>query len=72
MCLAAVYWAGIRKVHFAAGREDAANAGFGDGYIAQEIIKPAAERNLAVEQGMRDDALEAFAIWDKMSDKIEY
>ncbi len=72
MCLAAVYWAGIRKVYFAAGREDADNAGFGDGYIAREIIKPVAERNMKMEQGMRNDALEAFSIWDKMEDKIEY
>ncbi|MCK4837770.1 MAG: nucleoside deaminase, partial [Desulfobulbaceae bacterium] len=61
-----------RKVHFAAGREDADNAGFGDGYIAREIVKPVAERNLEMEQGMRDEALEAFSIWDKMADKTEY
>lgn len=72
MCLAAIYWAGIRTVYYAADREDAANAGFGDGYIAREIVKPSAERNLIVEQGMRDEALRAFAIWDKMSDKVEY
>lgn len=72
MCLAAVYWSGIKKIRYAATQEDAVNAGFGDGYIAGEIIKPAAERNLEIEQGMRDDALEAFAIWEKMEDKIEY
>ena len=72
MCLAAVYWAGIRKIHYAADREDAVNAGFGDDYIAREIVRPAAERNMEVERGLRDDALEAFDIWNKMEDKIEY
>jgi tRNA(Arg) A34 adenosine deaminase TadA len=72
MCLAAVYWAGIRKIHYAAGREDAANAGFDDDEIGRELCKPEAERNLQIERGMRDEALEAFAIWDKMEDKVEY
>lgn len=72
MCLAAAYWAGIRKICYAANRQDAALAGFGDDYIARELAKPRTERNLQMEQGMRDDALEAFAIWDKMEDKIEY
>jgi len=72
MCLAAVYWAGIKKIYYAAGREDAARVGFGDDYIAGELLKPVGERNLGVEQGMRSDALEAFAIWDKMEDKLEY
>lgn len=72
MCLAAIYWAGIKKVYYAAGQKDAAKAGFGDGYIAREIVRPAAERNLIVEQGMRDEALEAFVIWDTLPDKVEY
>ena len=72
MCLSAIYWAGIRKLYFAAERQDAANIGFGDDYVGREIIKPAAERDLRVEQLMRDKALEAFAIWGKMEDKIEY
>ena len=72
MCLSAIYWAGIRKLYFAAERQDAANIGFGDDYVGREIIKPAAERDMRVEQVMRDKALEAFEIWDKMEDKIEY
>ncbi|MDF1577410.1 MAG: nucleoside deaminase [Desulfurivibrionaceae bacterium] len=72
MCLAAVYWAGIRKIYFGALRRDAADAGFGDAYIAAELERPAAERDMQVEQGMRENALEAFAIWDKMEDKVEY
>jgi tRNA(Arg) A34 adenosine deaminase TadA len=72
MCLAAAYWAGIRRVHYAASRQDAAQAGFADDYIARELAKPMAARNLQSEQGMRDKALEAFAIWAKLADKIEY
>ncbi len=72
MCLAAVYWAGIRKIYFAACRQDAADIGFGDDYIGHEINKPPAERDVVLEQSMRDKALEAFDIWNKMEDKIEY
>lgn len=72
MCLAAVYWAGIGKLYYGALRQDAAAVGFGDGYIAEELDKPAAERNLRIEQGMREEALEAFTIWDKMENKVEY
>jgi len=72
MCLAAIYWAGIRKIYYGAVRQDAADVGFGDGYIAGEMRKPLEERNLQAEQGMREAALEAFDIWDKMEDKVEY
>ncbi|MCA1765859.1 MAG: nucleoside deaminase [Desulfobulbaceae bacterium] len=72
MCLAAVYWAGIRKIYYGAVRQDAADVGFGDAYIAGELGKPASDRNIQVEQGMREEALAAFAIWDQMEDKIEY
>jgi len=72
MCLAAIYWAGISHVYYAATREDAAGVGFGDCYIYDEVTKPISARNLKMDQGMRDVALEAFEIWDKMEDKIEY
>ena len=72
MCLSAIYWTGIRKLYFAAGRQDAADIGFGDDYIGRELIRPPEERDVVAEQIMRNEALEAFAMWDKMEDKIEY
>ena len=72
MCLAAVYWTGIKKIYYGAERQDAAEIGFGDEYIGKEIVKPSAERVLEMEQGMREQALEAFDIWDNKEDKVEY
>ncbi|MBU0481663.1 MAG: nucleoside deaminase [Proteobacteria bacterium] len=72
MCLAAIYWAGIRQLYYAAERKDAAEVGFGDEYIYNEIIKPIGDRNLEMTQMMREKALAAFAIWDTMENKIEY
>ena len=42
MCLAACYWAHISRVYYAAGRDDAAAAGFDDDMIYVEVAKPAA------------------------------
>lgn len=72
MCLSAIYWAGIKEVFYAATRKDAAGIGFGDEYIYSEVVKPLEERNIEMEQIMRDKALEAFDIWDKMEGKVEY
>ena len=72
MCLSAIYWAGIKHVYYAATKEDAADIGFGDGYIYKEVVKPVSDRNLEMVQMMRDKALAAFTIWDKIEDKIEY
>src|SRR5438045_1315378 len=40
MCLGAIYWARPEKVFFACTREDAANVGFDDQFIYDEIEKP--------------------------------
>ncbi|MFA7257520.1 MAG: nucleoside deaminase [Kiritimatiellales bacterium] len=39
MCLAAIYWARLDKLTFAATRTDAADAGFDDEYIYSEICR---------------------------------
>jgi tRNA(Arg) A34 adenosine deaminase TadA len=72
MCLAAIYWAGIPRVYYAATGQDAAGVGFADEYIYRELLTPMNERNLTMKQIMRQEALEAFHIWAELEDKIEY
>lgn len=72
MCLAAIYWAGIPRVYYAAAAEDAAAAGFADAYIYHELASPPAQRNLEMQQAQRREAQVAFQLWDEKADKIEY
>lgn len=72
MCLGAIYWAHLDKIYYANDRKDAADIGFDDDFIYQEIeIKPQ-YRKKPSEILMREEGLEAFRIWNKKTDKIEY
>ncbi len=72
MCLAALYWAGIEKITYAANRHDAAAIGFADEDIYLEIGKNPAKRKMKFTQAGRDEALEVFAKWNAMPDKTPY
>lgn len=72
MCLSAIYWARIDKIYFANTKNDAANIGFDDAFIYQEIEKPFNERSIPVETLMRNKALQVFELWKDKEDKIEY
>ena len=56
MCLAAIYWARLERLYYAASAEDAARAGFDDSWIAGEIVLPPADRHLPTVQQLRDEA----------------
>lgn len=72
MCLAAIYWARIDKVYFAAQREDAARVGFSDEFIYSELNRPMPERKVACKQMMRGDALAVLQEWEAKPDKVRY
>jgi tRNA(Arg) A34 adenosine deaminase TadA len=72
MCLGAIYWARPDKLYFAGGRHDAAEAGFDDDFLYQELPKPAADRTIPTEQLMREEALAAFRNWMQKKDKVQY
>lgn len=72
MCLSAIYWARLDRLYFAAGRVDAAEAGFDDEFLYQEIPRAFAERRLPTAQELRADALAAFAEWRAKADKVPY
>lgn len=72
MCLGAIYWAKIDKIYYAADRKDAANAGFIDDFIYQEISLPPDKRKLRSLQIENGEAWKIFDDWTKSENKIPY
>ena len=72
MCMSAIYWSRIGKVYYANTRDDAKKINFDDSLIYSEISKKNEDRKIPIKQMMRNEALKAFDIWDKKTDKIEY
>jgi tRNA(Arg) A34 adenosine deaminase TadA len=72
MCWGAIYWARLDKVYFANTTSDAADIGFDDSFICKELQLPHHRRKIPAEQHLRDEAIEAFRIWAKKTDKIHY
>lgn len=72
MCLGAIYWARLDRVYYANTQEDAAQIGFDDRFIYEELKLPIRERQLPMIQIMKSEAREAFLAWVKTQNKIEY
>lgn len=72
MCMGAILWARPERVVFAAGRADAAAAGFDDARLYVELQKPLAERTTPVQQQLRDEGLSPFEAWARSPDRIDY
>jgi len=72
MCLGAIYWARPERVFYACTREDAANIGFDDDFIYEELEKANDQREMVLMNLMRDEALEVFNNWAAKTDKVEY
>jgi guanine deaminase len=72
MCLGAIYWARPDRVYYANTKVDAAEIGFDDQFIYEELDLPIGDRKLPMIQMMRDEALAAFRAWAEKTDKVEY
>jgi len=72
MCLAAIYWARLDRLVFAASRQDAARAGFDDEFLYQEIPRPFHSRQLPTQQSHRECAEEVFDEWLAKADRVPY
>jgi guanine deaminase len=72
MCLGAIYWARPARVFFANMREDAKKIGFDDEFIYEQIALPLENRSIPMIPLMREQALEAFRLWDRKPDKTPY
>ena len=72
MCLGAIYWAHIDRVFHGGTRKDAANAGFDDAFIYDEISIPTEKRTVPFIPMMRDESFAPFRIWSSNDSKKEY
>jgi len=72
MCLSAIYWARIDRIYYGNNRYDAADIGFDDNFLYEELRKDLKERTIPIEQLDRNEALKTFAAWKEMEDKIPY
>jgi guanine deaminase len=72
MCLGAIYWARPAKVFYGNTKADAADIGFDDSFIYQELELPLGERSMPLQPLLRNEALDVFKLWAEKQDKIEY
>lgn len=72
MCLSASYWAHLDAIYYAASAEDAAQIGFDDVLIREELGRAPQQRRLPMQQALRREAQEPFRRWSALEDKIEY
>ncbi len=72
MCLGAIYWARPARIFYAATAADAANAGFDDAFIYEELKIMPAERRIPMTQFLREDSLVVFSAWKKQENKTPY
>ncbi len=72
MCLGAIYWAGVGKIYYGNTKQDAAEIGFDDSFIYDEIALPPLQRRVPAVELLRSKALEGFRMWQQKEDKVEY
>ena len=72
MCLGAIYWAHLDRMYYGNNKHDAANIGFDDAFIYEELDLKIENRKLKSEVLLPEEAIRAFQDWDNKTDKVEY
>jgi len=72
MCLGAIYWARPKVVYYANNRQDAANIGFDDSMIYNELVVPVANRKIGMSCIIPEAASLLFEEWIDKTNKTRY
>ncbi len=72
MCLSAIYWARIGKIYFGNTRKNAADIGFDDDFIYQQIPLALEQRSIPSYVCLENEALHVFSEWKEKEDKQLY
>lgn len=72
MCLGAIYWAHLDKLYYGNTQQNAADIGFDDAFIYEEMDLKPSQRHLFSEQLLNEEALKAFNAWTANENKEMY
>jgi len=72
MCMAAIYWAKMRRLFYGCTKEDAAKIHFDDRYLYQVFRGTAKKSRLKAIQLDRNSCLTLFRAWAAKKDKVPY
>lgn len=72
MCFGAIYWSGIKRVVYGSGRKEAADSGFSDSVIYDEITLDAGKRKIDFIKIPDAGGEEVFKKWNEFENRIPY
>ncbi len=72
MCLSAIYWANIEMLYYSATRYQAADAGFRDEFLYDEIAAEIGARKLPSVNIMNEESETPFNVWLSRDDRVNY
>jgi len=72
MCLGAIYWSRPARVYYAGTASDAAEAGFDDAFIYEELKQAAGARRIPMEQILQEESSATFSAWAQQESKQLY
>ncbi|MBS1813247.1 MAG: nucleoside deaminase [Acidobacteria bacterium] len=72
MCLAALYWARCSAIYFGNSAQDAADAGFDDSFLYEELKRPLQERRIPISRLLAEEAIENFDVWRASAQRVDY
>ncbi|WKS99985.1 nucleoside deaminase [Gallibacterium salpingitidis] len=72
MCLGAIYWAHLDRMYYGNNKDNAAEIGFDDAFIYEELALKPENRRLHAERILPNEAIAAFELWQNKSDKTKY
>jgi guanine deaminase len=72
MCLAAIYWAHCDAIFYGNTAKDAAEAGFDDEHLYDELKRPITQRRIPTVNLLREKAISSFEAWRSSPNKVHY
>lgn len=72
MCLGAIYWARLDHLFYGNTRHEAAEIGFDDNFIYEELEKPVSNRSIPTRRVITEHVKRPFKIWAEFPERKEY